>query len=101
MTARLAFSTLLLFSLRAADYSFGDAHQLLKTYCISCHQGKSPAGGFDMTQLAGAASLSQQPERWSRILTRVRNGEMPPKNLPAPAIEQRESLTAWIGASLK
>ena len=101
MITRLACSTLLLFSAQAADYTFGDAQQLLKTYCVSCHQGKSPAGGFDMTRVAGAAGLAQQPERWNRILTRVRNGEMPPRNLPAPAIEQRESLAAWIRDSLK
>jgi hypothetical protein len=101
MLLRVACSAVFLLAARAADFNFPEAQQLLKTDCVSCHQGKTPAGGFDMAQVAPAASLKLLPERWNRILTRVRNGEMPPKGLPSPAIEQRETLAAWIRDSLK
>ena len=37
-----------------------------------------------------------EAERWNKVAIRVRNGEMPPKGAPAPAIEQRERFTDWV-----
>lgn len=82
-------------------YSFDEAQKLLKTYCRGCHQGKAPSGGFNVAQVEAAASLHENGERWNNILSRVKNGEMPPKGLPAPAIDQREHFSAWIESSLR
>ncbi|MGH9671537.1 MAG: DUF1592 domain-containing protein, partial [Bryobacteraceae bacterium] len=37
---------------------------------------------------------------WSKVLARVRDGEMPPKGKPAPAVEQREKFSSWIENTL-
>ncbi|MDQ6701224.1 MAG: hypothetical protein M3Z36_13675, partial [Acidobacteriota bacterium] len=50
-----------------ADYSFDNAQHFLKTYCASCHQGKSPAGGLNVTQLGETSSLRDLPRKWTRI----------------------------------
>jgi mono/diheme cytochrome c family protein len=86
---------------QAASYRFEDAQALLKKYCIQCHQGSAPAGGFNLKPFSSASSLRQNPERWNRVFVRVRNGEMPPKGLPAPSIDQREDFSSWIENSLR
>src|SRR5262245_49209238 len=97
----LKLPVILAFSSLAGAYTFDDAQILLKTYCQSCHQGKSPAGGFDLARVAAQSTLHDRPEAWNKLLARVRNGEMPPKGLPAPAVDQRESFTTWVRNSLR
>ena len=82
-------------------YSFEDAQKLLKTYCRGCHQGKAPSGGFSLAEVEAAASLNKDAERWNTILARVKNGEMPPKGLPAPAVDQREHFSSWVEGALR
>src|SRR5579862_2476879 len=84
-----------------SEYTFADAASSLKSYCISCHQGQSPSGHLDLTRFATPGSLSQQPEVWSRIYQRVREGSMPPKGVPAPGADQREQLAGWIEKTLQ
>src|SRR5271168_1525522 len=78
-----------------AGYSFERAQTFLGTYCRSCHQGKSPAGGFNVQEVETPASVRTEAQRWGRIQTRVRIGEMPPRGLPAPALDQREQFALW------
>jgi hypothetical protein len=88
------------FATHAGGQSFPDSQAFLKTYCQSCHSGKSPAAGFHIDQLSAPASFNDQADRWSRVASRVRNSEMPPRGAPAPALEQREVFAKWIDESL-
>src|SRR5690348_14252195 len=74
-------------------YSFDDAQAFLKTHCQGCHQGKAPAGGFAIQQLASPDTLRSETDRWNKLALRVRNGEMPPKGAAAPLPEAREQFT--------
>ena len=74
---------------------------LVGRYCSACHQGKSPAGGLNLTALVAGKAPGEDPATWGKIATRVRNGEMPPKGLPAPDPEEREKFVTWIGDALK
>ncbi len=84
-----------------ARFAFDDGQKFLKTYCLACHQGKSPAAGLNVTQLSTAESFRDRGPNWSTIYTRVRNSEMPPRGAPAPASEQRELFTTWVHDALK
>ena len=70
-------------------------------YCAACHQGKSPAGGLNLTTLVASKAPADDPRTWDKILSRVRNSEMPPKGLPGPGFDAREKFIAWIDGSLK
>jgi len=48
-----------------------------------------------------AKAPGDDPSTWGRILTRVRNSEMPPKGLPAPSLDERDKFIAWIDGALK
>jgi hypothetical protein len=80
-------------------YSFENAQQFLKTYCIACH-GKSGPGGLSEAQFSTYEALQKNPRKWESILTRVRNAEMPPRGAPAPAMDSREAFTGWVGNAL-
>ena len=77
---------------QAARYSFDDAQAFLKSHCQICHLGTAPAGGFDIQQIASAATIGSEAARWNRLALRVRNGEMPPKGAPVPPGDQREQV---------
>ena len=100
MAIALGFVTVGPVRASAGEFTFDRTQSLLKTYCASCHSGKSPAAGFNVSQIATEASLVDQAERWTRIANRVRNGEMPPRGLPAPALDDKEALLHWISDSL-
>ncbi len=82
-------------------YTFEDAQTFLKTYCESCHQGKGGAGGFDITRLKTKESLAEKSHDWISLTTRIRNGEMPPKGLPAPGMDLKEKFQDWVDTSLR
>lgn len=81
--------------------SFGKAHAFLDTWCQSCHTGKAAAGGFRIADLNSPATLSSTPDKWTRAAARVRNGEMPPRGVQAPSLEERSEFTDWVDASLR
>ena len=91
---RLHGAFLAIAALAAAAQPFGhtETQQLLKTKCLGCHTGKTPAGEFDVAKLMAASSLRVQPAAWTKAAVRVHNGEMPPK-APLP-LDQREAFAA-------
>ena len=82
----------------AGEFAYGDAQALLQRYCQTCHQGASPAGGLAVAQLAEPSAANSA--QWAKLLLRVRNGEMPPKGMPAPPPEERETFLAWMDQAL-
>lgn len=84
----------------AAEADFAETQGLLKRHCGSCHLGKSPAGGFSLAKVATEKSLEDEPRAWGRLLTRVREGEMPPPTAPAMGSEARERLVKYVDAAL-
>jgi hypothetical protein len=86
---------------QSGSYSFGDAQSFLKAHCIACHSGATPAGSFDMKEVASAETIRSEGSRWKMIARRVGDGEMPPKGAPAPAADQRQQFVNWITASVR
>ena len=83
------------------EFSFDDAQAFLKKYCQSCHPGKSGVGGFGLQRVATQESLRTEGEKWSSLRVRVINGEMPPRNSPAPPVDLREQFSDWVKKSLR
>lgn len=92
---------LLLLASGAGAFSLPEAQALLKTYCVQCHQGKTPAAKLNLSRFRTIESVLDQPRVWNRMLVRVRNGEMPPQGKPAPAMKQREAFVSWVESTLR
>jgi hypothetical protein len=59
---------------------------VLKQGCIPCHNNGLYSGGLNLeAEFSQAKSLITQHEAWERILKRMRNGTMPPRQAPKPA----------------
>lgn len=85
----------------AKDYTFAQAQAFLKSYCTACHQGAKPSAGFNVTKFSSMQSMMDDPRHWSRILTRVRDNEMPPKGAPGPAMEKREAFVNFVEETMR
>ena len=83
----------------AVHYNPAEGPQFLQTNCGSCHAGKAPLGGFDITKLAPPASFRERSETWTKAALRVYNGEMPPT--AALDLEQREAFAGWVQENLR
>ncbi|SRR5213594_533847 len=59
--------------------------------CYSCHSASLKTGGLNLEVYVDAASIAQEPERFEKILQRLKAGEMPPKTMPRPDAEAQNS----------
>ncbi len=59
--------------------------------CYSCHSAKLKTGGLNLETNVNAAAMAQEPERFEKILQRLKAGEMPPKTMPRPDAEAQNS----------
>ena len=84
-----------------APYTFAEAQTYLTTYCKACHSGKSGVGGFSIERVAAEESLKTESLKWTALNRRVHNGEMPPKNSPAPELDERERFSTWVAQTLR
>lgn len=73
----------------------------MKTYCLKCHQTKTALAGFNLDRFPTLDSMHQQRRTWTKVLARLRDGEMPPQGNPVPSAEQREKLVAWLDNTLR
>ncbi|MBM3793325.1 MAG: DUF1588 domain-containing protein [Acidobacteria bacterium] len=80
---------------------FTAAQTSLNKYCIACHSAKNAVGGFRLDSVASPESLRTEARRWVRLAARVREFEMPPKNAPAPTLDEREKLLNWVEGAVR
>lgn len=66
------------------------------TYCIACHSGSTPAGGFDLRQYSTVASVIQDYPRWDHVLQKLSAHEMPPKAMKQPLDDARQQVIDWV-----
>ncbi len=59
--------------------------------CYSCHSAKLKTGGLNLEAYVNTASIAADPERFEKILQRLKAGEMPPKTMPRPDAEAQNS----------
>jgi cytochrome c551/c552 len=75
------------------------AQKLFTQYCIGCHNDKLKTAGVSLSAVQ-TADVASGAATWERVLRKVRTGEMPPLNLPAPDASTRAALVDWLEAQL-
>src|ERR1051325_7187727 len=83
----------------AADF-VKEIRPLISDYCLKCHSTEKHKGDMDLEQFASAAEVMNQPKVWQAVVEQLSLGEMPPKDKPQPAPEQRELFLTWANAVL-
>src|SRR4051794_25055081 len=54
-----------------------DARALFESYCLDCHSGKAPRGGFALDRLLDGRGKADQ-RQWEKVWKLVRHEFMPP-----------------------
>ena len=65
-------------------------------YCGGCHSGATPAAQFDVTAYTTLEAVNRDYPHWARVQERLKAKEMPPKPLPQPPDDVRQSVIDWI-----
>ncbi len=79
---------------------------ILTDFCVSCHGGAEPEGGFSLEAQAESdeapafETLRAGTSRYERLAHHVLSGAMPPAGEPAPDAEQRDAFVAWFKDSI-
>jgi hypothetical protein len=74
-----------------------DIRPFLERYCVSCHGSRKPKGKLDLSRDKTVADIVNNPQRWERVLERLRAREMPPENAPRqPTSLERVAVIDWI-----
>ena len=77
----------------------------LERHCAACHSGKEAEAGFDLASLALDADSPAGDRRWTTLIDRVAQGEMPPADAEQPKPADRERFLAaaggWLGDAIR
>ena len=57
--------------------------ELVKQYCVACHNARARTGGLSLEGLDPAAAAGQA-DVWEKVITKLRGGMMPPGGMPRP-----------------
>jgi mono/diheme cytochrome c family protein len=72
---------------------------LVTTYCVSCHNPKAKAGGFDLSSIS-TQELGAHGEAWEKVVRKLRARQMPPPGSRQPDETARASAVAALETSL-
>lgn len=68
----------------------------LTANCTTCHNPDLQSGGLNLEAFRSAASITENRERWEKVLRKLRTGEMPPKGMPRPDKTEVENVCRFI-----
>jgi mono/diheme cytochrome c family protein len=72
---------------------------VLKTYCVTCHNARLKTAGLEIDGL-DAAHVGQRADIWEKIATKLRTGEMPPPGRPRPDVATSRAAAASLEREL-
>ncbi len=91
----------LICSAHAAAPGFSNTVQpFLTKNCVLCHNAQAKVGGLDLSVYHTEAQAMKDRDLWEKIVTRVKNHEMPPKGVPVPAAAEIAKVTEWIDGEM-
>ncbi|MEZ6095864.1 MAG: DUF1587 domain-containing protein [Pirellulaceae bacterium] len=73
---------------------------LMEDNCFDCHSGTEPDAGLDLAHFATVESVQQASDIWEKVLRRLANGSMPPKEFGEMSDSDREVVGKWIDNTL-
>jgi mono/diheme cytochrome c family protein len=60
-----------------------DPSHLFSTYCVTCHNSRLKTAGLELDTL-DLKRVADHAEKWEKVVTKLRTGEMPPPGRPRP-----------------
>lgn len=99
--ARIGLAAGLLAAVQAAIAApmAGFGNEFVGEYCVACHSGSEPKGGFRVDS-ADPAADAESRQQWQRAADYVSKGVMPPADAPQPSRTERDRFADRIIAAL-
>jgi len=72
---------------------------VLTKYCFMCHNEKLKSGGLALSTI-DMEHLGKNPEKWEKVVRKLRTGAMPPGKMPRPDKATTETIVSGIEADL-
>jgi len=69
--------------------------------CVPCHGYKKQKNGLNLESFESAASLTDDHDRWTEVVKKLRGREMPPEEEPQPPEHQRQAVAGWLAKELE
>jgi hypothetical protein len=101
MTKKLLVSScLVLLSITSALYSQAPdpsaQRALMDRYCVGCHNQRNSNGLALDNKSIDLARVASDPEKFEKVVRKLRAGMMPPSGASRPAATDLEALAAWL-----
>jgi len=78
-----------------------DVQPVLASVCQNCHNPQVESGNLNIANYLEPSSLSSEQAGWTRILARLKAGQMPPPDIPAPSSETLAALIGFVQNALE
>src|SRR5207244_6418232 len=72
---------------------------VIKQYCIGCHNEKLKTGGL-VLENADVSKVGAGAPLWEKVVQKLRSGSMPPAGLPRPDAATYNSLATYLETEL-
>ena len=73
-----------------------DGVALMESYCLDCHDGETQKGEVSLGAALEAKPLVKNLDLWKTVISRVENGDMPPKKKDQPSSREKKALLEWL-----
>ena len=73
--------------------------EMMRTYCVSCHDAETRKGEFDLEALLDD-DIARHPDAWENVARQLRGHSMPPANKKQPPPGDRKSVVASLESTL-
>jgi len=83
----------------AASQNQDPERALMNQYCIGCHNEKANTADLKLDRL-NIDRPGDNPEKWEKVVRKVRAGMMPPSGMPRPSRAALDGFAAKIEAGL-
>jgi hypothetical protein len=71
----------------------------LKRNCVGCHNAKAKVADLALDQAQSMEDVLRNRDRWERVNEKIRSGEMPPKPMKRPPLEDAKRVVAALDAA--
>ena len=73
-----------------------EALVLMENYCLDCHNRDTQKGEVNLEAALVARPLVKNLDLWKTVISRVENGDMPPKKKGQPTSLEKKTLLTWL-----
>ena len=73
-----------------------DVFAFVQANCAACHNASLKSGDIDLVSLQFPKTFEEDREIWSKVVGKLKLGQMPPAGLPRPPAEMVAAVIRWI-----